>query len=58
MSWQGTAKEALNNASVDYQGKTRSKWDFDLVFIFNNLPVMKMAACACAAEPPGFSEVP
>jgi|GEM_PF-5469396 len=35
------SKEALNNSSVNYQSKNKSKCDFDLFFIFNNLAVIE-----------------
>jgi len=36
-----TSKEALNNSSVNYQSKNKSKCDFDLFFMSNNLAVIE-----------------
>jgi len=55
---QGNPGEALNNSSMNYQSKNKSKCDFDLFFIFNNLPVIENGDTSLCAELLSFSEVP
>jgi hypothetical protein len=52
------SKEALNNSSMNYQGKTNQQAILICFSFSTTYKLSKMATHPCAAEPPSSSEAP